>query len=278
MQSCDKSSAVLFSPSLYTHTRTFLPPLINYPFLHSHRFVQATAAQSAALQLQLWQRECQSTKAFYYCTTGHLPHSPAASMMKDCLQFLIEPAKKLKIRLKVRLFDSVPLWWSAACSPPRCKMYIKSCFFFFLSSASLPQETRKRVKLEKKEPLVESQLFIMELARELNKICQVSSAPDPFFLSLTLMSLQQVYYLYFYPRGQTSSDTSGPVRTSGLPVCVGILLWNGLLCWRREYRYAQSAVCWGCRGTSVCIYISTIKQSSCVTCIDWTTKIDLINT
>ncbi|XP_037610810.1 butyrophilin subfamily 1 member A1 [Sebastes umbrosus] len=57
-------------------------------------------------------------------------------MMKDCLQFLIEPAKKLKIRLK---------------------------------------ESRKRVKLEKKDPLVESQLFIMELARELNKICQRSN-------------------------------------------------------------------------------------------------------
>ncbi|XP_036938400.1 erythroid membrane-associated protein [Acanthopagrus latus] len=57
-------------------------------------------------------------------------------MMKDCLQFLIEPAKKLKIRLK---------------------------------------ESHKRVKHEKKEPLVESQLFIMELARELNKICQRSS-------------------------------------------------------------------------------------------------------
>ncbi|KAK0147890.1 E3 ubiquitin-protein ligase TRIM39 [Merluccius polli] len=56
-------------------------------------------------------------------------------MMKDCLQFLIEPAKKLKIRLK---------------------------------------ETRKRVRHEKKEPLVESQLFIMELARELNKVCQRS--------------------------------------------------------------------------------------------------------
>uniref|UniRef100_A0A3P9Q1N1 Zgc:194990 n=1 Tax=Poecilia reticulata TaxID=8081 RepID=A0A3P9Q1N1_POERE len=57
-------------------------------------------------------------------------------MMKGCLQFLIEPAKKLKIRLK---------------------------------------ESRKRVKQEKKEPLVESQLFIMELGRELNRICQRSN-------------------------------------------------------------------------------------------------------
>ncbi|XP_034426974.1 erythroid membrane-associated protein [Hippoglossus hippoglossus] len=57
-------------------------------------------------------------------------------MIKDCLQFLIEPAKKLKIRLK---------------------------------------ESRKRVKLEKKELPLESQLFIMELARELNKICQRSN-------------------------------------------------------------------------------------------------------
>lgn len=38
---------------------------------------------------------------------------------------------------------------------------------------SLHQESRKQVKLQKKEPLVESQLFIMELSRELNKICQV---------------------------------------------------------------------------------------------------------
>ncbi|XP_029620596.1 butyrophilin subfamily 1 member A1 [Salmo trutta] len=57
-------------------------------------------------------------------------------MMKDCLQFLIEPAKKMKIRLK---------------------------------------ESRKKVTNEKKEPLVESQLFIMELARELNRLCQRSN-------------------------------------------------------------------------------------------------------
>ncbi|KAI4796046.1 hypothetical protein KUCAC02_029475 [Chaenocephalus aceratus] len=37
------------------------------------------------------------------------------------------------------------------------------------------KECLQRVKLEKKEPLVESQLFIMELARELNRICQRSS-------------------------------------------------------------------------------------------------------
>ncbi|XP_012678670.1 E3 ubiquitin-protein ligase TRIM50 [Clupea harengus] len=56
-------------------------------------------------------------------------------MMKDCLQFLIEPAKNLKIRIK---------------------------------------ESRKKVKHEKKEPLLESQLFIMDLARELNRLCQKS--------------------------------------------------------------------------------------------------------
>ncbi|KAM9832008.1 butyrophilin subfamily 1 member A1 [Neosynchiropus ocellatus] len=56
-------------------------------------------------------------------------------MMKDCLHFLIEPAKKLKVRLK---------------------------------------ESRKRVRLEKTERLEESQIFIMELARELNRICQRS--------------------------------------------------------------------------------------------------------
>ncbi|CAB1311819.1 unnamed protein product [Coregonus sp. 'balchen'] len=56
-------------------------------------------------------------------------------MMKECLQFLIEPATKIKTRLK---------------------------------------ESRKKVPNEKKESLVESQLFIMELARELNKLCQRS--------------------------------------------------------------------------------------------------------
>lgn len=64
--------------------------------------------------------------------------------MKECLQFLIEPAKKLKIRLK---------------------------------------ESRKKVKLEKKEPLLESQLFIMELARELNKICQRSNILGHIWMS-----------------------------------------------------------------------------------------------
>lgn len=64
---------------------------------------------------------------------------------------------------------------------------LQNVFFFSFSSLdSFLQESRKRVKLEKKEPLVESQLFIMELARELNKICQVSSPPPPFsFLAVT---------------------------------------------------------------------------------------------
>ncbi|XP_037134794.1 butyrophilin-like protein 9 isoform X1 [Syngnathus acus] len=62
-----------------------------------------------------------------------MDQSKSASMMKECLQFLIEPAKKLKSRLK---------------------------------------ESSKRARLGKKEQLVESQLFIMELARELSRICQ----------------------------------------------------------------------------------------------------------
>ncbi|KAI4897171.1 hypothetical protein NFI96_015220, partial [Prochilodus magdalenae] len=57
------------------------------------------------------------------------------TMIKECLQFLIEPAKNLKIRLK---------------------------------------ESRRRVQIERREPLTESQLFIMELARELTWICQRS--------------------------------------------------------------------------------------------------------
>ncbi|KAL0984051.1 hypothetical protein UPYG_G00136460 [Umbra pygmaea] len=61
---------------------------------------------------------------------------PADNMMKECLHFLIKPAKKIKIRLK---------------------------------------ESRKKVKNEKKKPLVESQLFIMELARELSRLCQQRS-------------------------------------------------------------------------------------------------------
>lgn len=55
--------------------------------------------------------------------------------------------------------------------------YASSHIFFFSYSISLLQDSRKRVKLEKKEPLVESQIFIMELARELNKICQVCPSP-----------------------------------------------------------------------------------------------------
>ncbi|KAJ8264148.1 hypothetical protein GJAV_G00145780 [Gymnothorax javanicus] len=58
-----------------------------------------------------------------------------AEMLKECLQFLIEPAKKLKIRLK---------------------------------------GSRKKVRSEQKQPLSETQLFVMELARELNRVCQKS--------------------------------------------------------------------------------------------------------
>ncbi|XP_066561000.1 erythroid membrane-associated protein isoform X1 [Amia ocellicauda] len=57
-------------------------------------------------------------------------------MMKECLQFFIEPAKNLKTRFK----DS----------------------------------RKKALRNEKKEPLVECQLFVMELAREVNRVCQSS--------------------------------------------------------------------------------------------------------
>lgn len=95
--------------------------------------------------------------------------SPAANMMKECLQFLIEPAKKLKIRLKVLYCPLYSDRTTFARSNRLTSLPFYSVFF--------PQESRKRVKLERKEPLVESQLFIMELARELNKICQVSPQP-----------------------------------------------------------------------------------------------------
>lgn len=60
------------------------------------------------------------------------------------------------------------------------------------------------MKLEKKEPLVESQLFIMELARELNRICQVSSSP---------LSLFALYYLVFciYSHCLCTSEIKYPV-------------------------------------------------------------------
>lgn len=87
---------------------------------------------------------------------------------------------------------------------------------------------------------MESQLFIMELARELNKICQVSSILSFCHRQTYIYSIPHLYYLY--PRGQISSATSGPLRTSGRPVCVGISSWNGLLCWRREYRYVRSTI------------------------------------
>ncbi|XP_066500686.1 E3 ubiquitin-protein ligase TRIM21 [Hoplias malabaricus] len=54
-------------------------------------------------------------------------------MIKECLQFLRDPAKNLKIHLK---------------------------------------ESRRRTKIERRESLTESQLFVMELARELSWICQ----------------------------------------------------------------------------------------------------------
>ncbi|XP_036408930.1 E3 ubiquitin-protein ligase TRIM21-like [Megalops cyprinoides] len=54
-------------------------------------------------------------------------------MAMECLRFLVEPAKELTIRLK---------------------------------------ESREKAENEKKKALVESQLFIMELARDLSRLCQ----------------------------------------------------------------------------------------------------------
>lgn len=89
---------------------------------------------------------------------------------------------------------------------------------------------------------MESQLFIMELARELNKICQVSFPPLSVVSVPDKTSTAELICAVLYPRGQTSLATSGPVRTSGRPVSVGISSWNGLLCWRRKYRYVHSAI------------------------------------
>lgn len=97
------------SPSLYKHI--FLQPLINHRFLLSHRFVWVTGAQSAAVLLQhLTEVSTSAIKLFIIVPQGTC--SPAASMMKDCLQFLIEPAKKLKIRLKVynRVFTETAMF------------------------------------------------------------------------------------------------------------------------------------------------------------------------
>ncbi|KAI1884220.1 hypothetical protein AGOR_G00224210 [Albula goreensis] len=59
--------------------------------------------------------------------------SPKNCCEMECLRFLVEPAKELTIRLK---------------------------------------ESREKTEKEKKEELVESQLFIMELARDLSRLCQ----------------------------------------------------------------------------------------------------------
>lgn len=48
------------------------------------------------------------------------------------------------------------------------------------------------MKLDKKEPLVESQLFIMELARELSRICQVSSSLPSVLYHLQPLALAHI--------------------------------------------------------------------------------------
>lgn len=41
------------------------------------------------------------------------------------------------------------------------------------SFISTPQESRKRARDEKLEPLEENQLFVVDLARDLSRVCQV---------------------------------------------------------------------------------------------------------
>lgn len=239
----DESSAVLFSLSLHT----------DIPFTTSHKL--AISAPSSM---------CVADVSPVSCTSAPALDRVSASALK---LFIIVPQG-------ISLTLQLPAWWRTACSSlssrPKSSRFdsrygFKTLFysdstsllqvihsvhlapkctsghiFPYLSFVSLFQESRKRVKHEKKEPLVESQLFIMELARELNKICQVSSPPPILSYSHRQTWIYSTYLintiLYIYTRGQAFLAISGPVRTSGQPVCVGILLWNGLLCWRRECR------------------------------------------
>ncbi|XP_015211568.1 butyrophilin subfamily 3 member A1 isoform X2 [Lepisosteus oculatus] len=88
-------------------------------------------------------------------------------MMKECLQFFIEPAKNLKTRFKELLI--VVNKRSKDLRQPR--------------SRTQAEDSRKKARLEKKEPLVECQLFVMELARELNRVCQGSDVLKHIWMS-----------------------------------------------------------------------------------------------
>lgn len=90
---------------------------------------------------------------------------------------------------------------------------------------------------------MESQLFIMELTRELNRICQVKSSPLFLFI-VTLCSKRCSFVSHCALRDPTSSHTSGQVRTSGRPMSVGTSSWTGLLCWRKEFRYVLQPEAW----------------------------------
>ncbi|XP_036392680.1 butyrophilin subfamily 3 member A1 isoform X1 [Megalops cyprinoides] len=106
-------------------------------------------------------------------------------MMKECLQFLIEPAKNLKIRLK---------------------------------------ESRKRVRNEKKQPLVENQLFIMELARELNRMCQRSNVLGHIWTCEDIWPplLCRAFILEW---GSVLESKERPMQTDG---------WPGMRDWKRQ--------------------------------------------
>ncbi|KAL2076855.1 hypothetical protein ACEWY4_027541 [Coilia grayii] len=71
-------------------------------------------------------------------TSSHVPLENPAKMMQ-CLQFLVEPAKNITVKLK---------------------------------------ESRKRAKNEKRDPLDESQLFIVQLAKDLRRVCQRAEVLD----------------------------------------------------------------------------------------------------
>ncbi|XP_066561001.1 erythroid membrane-associated protein isoform X2 [Amia ocellicauda] len=96
-------------------------------------------------------------------------------MMKECLQFFIEPAKNLKTRFK----DS----------------------------------RKKALRNEKKEPLVECQLFVMELAREVNRVCQSSDILRHIWMNEDIWSPEECRT--FILEWATVIESKTPMQTDG---------------------------------------------------------------
>lgn len=132
------------------------------------------------------------------------------------------------------------------------------------------QESHKRAQREKVESLDEDQLFVAELARDLERVCQVRArewdrSSSGWEQSANNVKARSLSSLFCLCRGQRSWSTSGSRMTSGPPPFAGPSSGSGPLSWRAKRSGIFAVYWWFLRlfSQSVCVCVSARRRGPC---------------